>query len=71
MIITDIAQLLAAGGAFISAVVGLHNARKLTTVHKAVNSTAMAQNQRTDQLTAALTDANVAVPARPADPPGH
>jgi predicted methyltransferase len=33
-------------------------------VHRAVNSTAMKQNQRTDQLTAALTEAGIPVPAR-------
>jgi hypothetical protein len=34
--IHDVIQLLAAAGAFISALAGLHNSRKLKTVHAAV-----------------------------------
>lgn len=40
MTITDVTQLLTAAGAFISAVAGLHNGRKLKTVHEAVKANA-------------------------------
>jgi hypothetical protein len=59
MTVTEVTQLLTAAGAFISALAGLHNGRKLKRVHAAVNSS-------TDQLTAALA----AVPPPP-DPPAR
>lgn len=67
MSISDIVQLLTAIAALIGALGSLMNGGSIRRIHKAVNSTAQKQNRRTDQLTAALTDADIPVPPR--DPP--
>ena len=70
----NIVQAITAVAALGAASLGARNAKRIngvhkdvTTVHEAVNNTAQKQNRRTDQLTAALTAANVPVPPR--DPP--
>jgi hypothetical protein len=68
MSVSDLIQLITALGVLLTALGGLRNGQKIKEVHHAVNSTAMAQNARTDQLTASLTEAGVEVPARPDGP---
>lgn len=70
----NIVQAITAVAALGAAALGARNARHINNVgthvdqvHEAVNNTAQKQNRRTDQLTAALTDAGVPVPPR--DPP--
>jgi hypothetical protein len=71
----DVTGLLTSVGIIVTGLASWRNGQRINTVHdavdvvhKAVNSTAMDQNQRTDQLTAALTDANIDVPERPPPP---
>lgn len=61
----DVTQIITSIGVIVAVLNTWRNGQRLDTVHKAVNSTAMEQNARTDQLTAALTDASVEVPPRP------
>lgn len=68
MILTDLAQIITGIGVIATSTFGYLNHRRLGDVKHAVNSTAQEQNVRTDQLTAALTEASVAVPVR-RDPP--
>jgi hypothetical protein len=69
MSVSELIQLITALGVLLTALGGLRNGRKIKEVHNAVNPTEMAQNARTDQLTATLTQAGIDVPARPTDTP--
>lgn len=68
MSIADLTQLITAIGVLLGIILTYLNSRKINTVHEAVNSTADAQNARVDQLTSALSEANVDVPPRPHHP---
>lgn len=76
MTIQDVIQILGALAAVLAALASVLNrlgqirgANKLEEVHRAVNSTADAQNDRVDQLTQALTSSGTTVPPRASPPP--
>jgi hypothetical protein len=61
----DITTIIAAVLALVTAVIGLLNNKRIGTVHSLVNTQHDDLVTRGDQLTKALTDANIAVPDKP------
>lgn len=64
------AVIIAIIGAVFSGLQSLKTGRKVDDVHTVVNGTTTRALARNEQLTAALTEANVTVPVSPAPPTG-